>query len=197
MTLWKKLLRILARAGSVLLVLLLMATACAALILAQPQEEEEAPAEQPLLSASPALSISSEADLRELVGAFPVPVMSFMSGSGMTFVSGTSADAALKGGFGRVLTLNWQTPDGNPVILQSLYPAAGLELLEDAGFHFAPTAGPTLFGNPSVRMESADRIRVHAATGTGLYAVTLPLDQTAQLSAIARSLQLFTAEPAD
>ena len=121
MTLWKKWLRILARAGSILLSLLLMATACAALILAQPQEQEETRAEQPLLSPSPALSISAEAELRELVGAFPVPVMSFMSGSGMTFVSGTSGDAALNGGFGRVLTLNWQTPDGHPVILQSLW----------------------------------------------------------------------------
>lgn len=197
MTLWKKLLRILARIGSVLLVLLLMAAACAALILAQPQEPEEPPADQPLLTASPALSISAEADLRDLVSAFPVPVMSFMSGSGMTFVSGTSADTALEGGFARILTLNWQTPAGHPVILQSLYPADGLKLLEDPDFHFTATAGPTLFGNPSVRMESADRVRVHAATETGLYAVILPRDQASELSVLARSLQLFTAEPAD
>ena len=197
MSLWKKLLRGLARAGSVLTALVLAALACLALILAQPQEAEEAEAvSQPPLTPSPAMTIASEADLRDLVAAFPVPVMSFMSGSGMVFVSGSSADAALDGGFGRVLTLNWQTPDGIPVILQSIYPASGLKLLENGAFHFSRAAGPALFGLPSVRMESADRLRIHAATDTGLYAVILPKVRADALPALAQSLQLFTAEPA-
>ena len=195
MSLWKKLLRNLARAGSVLLALALTALACTALILAQPQEKENTAFPQPLLTPSPAMTVSEETELRELVAAFPVPVMSFMSGSGMVFVAGVSADAALEDGFGRILTLNWQTPEGQPVILQSIYPASGLKLLEDNAFHFSRIAGPALFGSDSIRMESEDRIRLHTATDTGLYAVILPRGQADSLSVLAQSLQLFTAEP--
>lgn len=194
MSLLKKLLRVLGRAGGALLALVLMTLACTALILARPEDQEEQ-AVQPLLSPSAAMTISEELRLRELVAAFPVPVMSFMSGSGMAFVSGTSADAALEDGFARVLTLNWQTPEGQPVILQSIYPAAGLKLLEEEGFHFSRVAGPTLFGHDSVRMESAERVRLHVMTDNGLYAVTLPREGADRLSALAQSLQLFTAEP--
>ena len=194
MSLWKKLLRILGRVGGALLALVLLVLACTALILAQPEESEEQVSQAPL-SPSPAMTISEESRLRDLVAAFPVPVMSFMSGSGLVFVSGTSADAALADGFARVLTLNWQTPEGQPVILQSIYPATGLKLLEDEGFHFSRVAGPTLFGQDSVRMESTDRARLHVQTETGLYVVTVPREGADRLSTLAQSLQLFTAEP--
>ncbi len=166
------------------------------LVLAQPQGgPAEKPEPQPLLTPSPAMEISAEGELRSLAETFPAPVMSFMSGSGMVFVSGTSADAALGEGFGRVLTLYWQTPEGEPLILQSIYPAEGLELMGKGDYHFSDTAGPSLFGLSSVRMENGDTVRVHVqAAGRGLYTVTVPASLAGSLSGICRSIQLFSAE---
>ena len=126
-----------------------------------------------------------------MIASFPAPVMNFMSGSGMTFVSASSADAALNGGFGRIATLNWQTPEGEPVMLRSIWPADALSLLE-AGYHFMPYAGPTLFGNASVRMENDDAVRIHTATDRALYVVLLPRSLSGQAGTLCRSLQLFT-----
>ena len=172
--------------------IVLIAAVGALLVLAQPQKEDKEKAEpQPLLTASPALNIDGETELRSLVESFPVPVLSFMSGSGMSFVSGTSSDAGLSGGFGRVVTLYWQTADGDPLILQSIYPASALSLL-DNGYHFRTIAGPTLFGVESVRMENTDTVRVHAATDTGLYVMTVPKSAASGISSLSRSLQLFS-----
>ena len=169
----------------------------ALLVLAQPKREDTEKAEpQPLLTASPAMNITVETDLRSLVESFPVPVLSFMSGSGMSFVSGTSSDAGLEGGFGRIVSLYWQTQDGDPLILQSIYPASALSLLEK-GYHFSAVAGPTLFGMDSVRMENADTVRVHAATETGLYVLTVPKSAASKISSLSRSLQLFSVKPSD
>lgn len=169
----------------------------ALLVLAQPKREDTEKAEpQPLLTASPAMNIEAETDLRSLVESFPVPVLSFMSGSGMSFVSGTSADAGLEGGYGRVVSLYWQTQDGDPLILQSIYPASALSLLEK-GYHFSAVAGPTLFGVDSVRMENADTVRIHAATDTGLYVLTVPKSAASKISSLSRSLQLFSVKPSD
>ena len=160
----------------------------------QPEEKEETPP-QPALTASPALQTDREEGLRELVAAFPAPVMSFMSGSGMTFVSGTSADTAWKGQFGRVMTLYWQTAAGEPLILQSIYPAEALEIMGKGDYAFSSTAGPTLFGQASVRMENGETIRIHAqAEGRGLYVITVPRSLDGQLNDISRSIQLFVAE---
>ena len=197
MSRWKKIRKILLKVLTALFSVALMAAVCFLLILAQPkQEDTEKPEPQPLLTASPAVNISAETEIRTLVKDFPAPVLSFMSGSGMLFVSGTSSDAGLSGGFGRVAVLYWQTPEGEPLILQSIYPASALSLLED-GYHFSAVAGPSLFGADSVRMENADTVRIHAATASGLYAVTLPKSAASRLSAISRSLQLFSVKAAD
>ena len=197
MSRWKKIRKILLKVLTALFSVALMAAVCFLLILAQPKREDtEKPEPQPLLTASPAVNISAETEIRTLVKDFPAPVLSFMSGSGMLFVSGTSSDAGLSGGFGRVAVLYWQTPEGEPLILQSIYPASALSLLE-GGYHFSAVAGPTLFGADSVRMENADTVRIHAATASGLYAVTLPKSAASRLSAISRSLQLFSVKAAD
>lgn len=189
----QKILRFLLKALAALFSVLMIAAAGFLLVLAQPKKEDTAPpAPQPLLSASPALNISSEREIRTLVERFPVPVLSFMSGSGLVFVSGSAADAGLKGGFGRVTSLYWQTQEGEPLLLQSIYPASALSLLEGGGYHFSASAGPTLFGADSVRMENADTVRIHAATETGLYVVTVPRSLAPELSRISRSLQLFS-----
>ena len=186
------LLKVLTGLFSVLLIVVIGAL----LILAQPKEETETAEPQPLLAASPALNIDHETELRSLVEGFPAPVLSFMSGSGMSFVSGTSADVGLKGGYGRVASLYWQTPDGDPLILQSIYPASALSLLEE-GYHFSAVSGPVLFGVDSVRMENGDAVRIHAATDTGLYVLTVPKSAASKISSLSRSLQLFSVRPSD
>jgi len=193
----KKVLRFLLRLLGALVSVVLLALVAVSLILAKPQEERaEAPAATPSLSASPAVQAESERDLPRLIGSFPAPVMSFMSGSGMVFVSGTSADAAVDGGFGRIVTLFWQTPEGEPMTLRSIWPASALSLLED-GFHFMAETGPVLFGSASVRMENDDAVRFHVATDKGLYAVLLPRSLSGQAVDLCRSLQLFTVDPQD
>ena len=192
-TILQVLLKVVTALFSVALIVLIGAL----LVLAQPKREDTEKAEpQPLLTASPAMNIEAETDLRSLVESFPVPVLSFMSGSGMSFVSGTSSDAGLEGGFGRIVSLYWQTQDGDPLILQSIYPASALSLLEK-GYHFSAVAGPTLFGMDSVRMENADTVRVHAATDTGLYVLTVPKSAASKISSLSRSLQLFSVKSSD
>lgn len=181
---------------SALVTLVVLAFLYVTLIVAQPQEKNQQKAVQlPLMQSSPAVAIAQENDLLQVVSSFPVPVMSFMSGSGMVFVSGTSSDTAFNGGFARVATLYWQTPEGQPLILQSWYPA-DLTLMGRGDYIFSDTEGPVLFGAASVRMENADTIRIHTLTEDGLYAITLPKSLSPQLSYICRSIQLFTAEKA-
>ena len=171
----------------------LLALLAASLILAKPQgEETETASARPSQDASPAVSISSEADLVGLISAFPAPVMSFMSGSGMTFVSATSADLAYAGGFARIAVLYWQTAEGVPVTLRTVWPADALSLLED-GYHFMPYAGPALFGSASVRMENDETVRLHTATDQALYVVLLPRALSSQVSTLCSSLQLYSA----
>lgn len=171
----------------------LLALLAASLILAKPQgEETETAAARPSQDASPAVSINSENDLVSLISAFPAPVMSFMSGSGMTFVSATSADLAYGGGFARIAVLYWQTAEGVPVTLRTVWPADALSLLED-GYHFMPYAGPALFGGASVRMENDETIRLHTATDQALYVVLLPRSLSSQVSTLCSSLQLYSA----
>ena len=179
----KKIPGLLARLAGSLVVVALLALLSVALILAKPQENtEKAPAETPSAQGSPAVVIEAESDLYRLISSYPAPVMSFMSGSGMTFVSASSADAAVSGGFGRVATLCWQTPEGEPVTLRTIWPADALSLLED-GYHF---------GNASVRMENDSAIRLHTDTDLALYAVYMPRSLGGQVSDLCRSLQLFT-----
>ena len=185
---WKVLLKIL---GSLVFIAVLV-LAAVSLILAKPSPEEtEAPAAAPSLAASPALEIKNETELYRLVASSPAPVMSFMSGSGMTFVSAVSSDTAVSGNFARNTVLYWQTKDGQPLILQSICPADALSLLEE-GYHFSASAGPVLFGNPSVRMEKDDTIRIHTATDQALYVLILPRALSDQIPNLCRSLQLFT-----
>lgn len=181
----------------VLVSVILLALLAAALILAKPQEDKpDAPAAAPSAESHPAVTVEDELDLVTLVNTFPAPLMSFQGGSGMIFVSATSADAAVPGGFGRVVTFHFQTADGEPVTLQSIWPADALSLLE-GGFHFMPYSGPTLFGSTSVRMENDQAIRLHLTTDQALYTVFLPRSLSSQVSSICRMLQLYTLNPQD
>ena len=91
----KKFLRGILKVLAAVLSLALLVSLGVALILAQPQpDQEEQVRDQSLLASSPAVTITDESDMRNLVSSFPEPVMSFIAGSGFTFVSGTSADTA-------------------------------------------------------------------------------------------------------
>lgn len=193
----KKVRKILIRLVGTVVSIALLAVLAASLVIAKPQEEVQAAAAvRPSAEARPAVSAENETELPRLIAGFPAPVMSFMSGSGMTFVSATSADAAVDGGFGRIATLNWQTAEGEPVKLRSIWPAGALSLLE-SGYHFMPYAGPSLFGGSSVRMESDAAVRLHTATDQALYVVLLPRSLSAQAGTVCRSLQLFTVSTED
>lgn len=187
---WNYLLKLL----GALVFIALLGLLAASLILAKPQKDkEESPHADPALESGPAVSIDGETDLPQLISGFPAPVMSFMSGSGMTFVSALSSDVAVNGGFGRIATLFWQTPEGEPVTLQSIWPGDALNLLEK-GFHFMPYTGPTLFGNLSVRMENDETVRIHVTKDQALYVILLPRALSSQVNTLCRSLQLFTAK---
>ena len=188
----KKLARILLKTLTAVLFLALLVSLGLALILAQPPQESDDPViSQPLLTPSPAVTITAESDMRSLVLSFPGPIMSFASGSGFTFISGISADAAYNGGYGRIASLTWQTADGDRILLQSIYPASALSLL-DSGYHFTDVAGPTLFGADSVRMESGSSLRLYAATDSALYVMILPRSLSSRVSDFSRSLQLYS-----
>lgn len=193
----KKIRKVFFRLTGILIAVALLALLAASLIIAKPQESGQVSVSAgPSSESSPAVSVESEQDLPELISSFPAPVMSFMSGSGMTFVSATSADAAVSGGFGRIATLNWQTPEGEPVMLRSIWPADALSLLE-GGYHFMPYAGPALFGSASVRMENDETVRIHVTTDQALYVVLLPRALSSQTGTLCRSLQLFSVSESD
>ena len=190
----KKVRKVLLRIVGTVIAIAVMALLAASLIIDKPQDGDPAPAAaRPFTDASPAVTIEDELDLSQLFAAFPAPVMSFMGGSGMTFVSATCADAAVDGGFGRVATLNWQTAEGEPVRLRSIWPAGALDLLE-GGYHFMPYTSPALFGSSSVRMENDQTVRIHAATDQALYEVLLPRALSPETGNICRALQLYASE---
>lgn len=183
-----------------LLILTLVGVFYLAVVLGQPQADDDAVKvmqDQPLLAASPALTIQSDDQLSMLVQGFPVPVMRLLSGSGMTLESGVSCDAAFEDGFARVVTLTYSAEwNGQPVTLmvRSIYPARALKLVGREDYHIAGVAGQSLAGLRSVRMENEENIRLHAQASDALYVVTVPKSAAKDLSALTQSLQLFAAK---
>ena len=187
-------LRVLKAVLSLLLALLMAALCYVAVILTMPDREADAPrpTEQPLLAASPALSVREEDRLRELAAGFPAPFLGLLPGNAV-FVSGTAADTAFEGGLARVITLRYETPDGQPLTLETFCPARALALLETEGWTLTGK-GDALCSYPSVRMERPGRIRLHAQADSALYALTAPDLPEETLSALLRCLTLLEAE---
>ena len=191
----KNLRKVLVRVLQILFSVAMMVLLTVSLILAKPQEEKTVqPAAAASSEAVPAVTIDNENDIPQLMSTFPAHLMSFLSGSGMDFVSATAYDVVIPGGFGRVVDQSWQTAEGDPVTIRSIWPADAKKMLED-GFHFMPYGGPSLFGNasPSVRMENDSTIRLHASTDEALYVVLLPRSLSGQVSSVCSSLQLYYA----
>lgn len=180
-----------------LLTLLAAAIFYIAVILGEPQEELAAIQplmDQPLLTASPAMNIEEEGLLFALHNDFPVPMMQPLAGSGLTFLSGESHDAAFDGGWGRIVTLRYRTSAGQELTVSSIYPARALSLVEKADYVLADVAGQSLAGLKSVRMENNTHIRLHAQAEEAIYVVTVPKMSSSELISITRSLQLYEGE---
>ncbi len=182
---------------TILVAALLIAAFYLAVILGHPQESETAiqvDMHQPLLNASPAVTIATEAEMDQLNASFPVPVLQAMSGSGLTLLSGVSCDLAYENGFARRVQLTYQTAMGQQMLVESLYPARALDLLGKGDYHMGSVAGQALAGMESVRMENGSSIRLHAQSETGLYVVTVPMMDSSDLAEAIRSLQLAGME---
>ena len=180
-----------------LLAVILVALFYLAVILGQPEEPENAidiDQTQPLLTASPALNIQSERQVAALAEAFPVPVLAFMEGMGPVLVSGTSYDQAYEGGFARICELRYTTDNGLEITLTTIYPARAVELLGKDGYTLTGAAAQNLTGLTAVRMESADRIRLHAQASDAIYALTLPKLTDDTLTTVTRVLELVSKE---
>ena len=176
------------------LVLVLLAVLYLAVIVAQPQDgETDIPAatRQPLCQPAPAITASQENELEELIISFPVPVLSYLNGSGMTFVIGKSFDAAFENGYGRVLELQFSANDGTPVILSSIYPARAYDLMKSDGYHFDTVRGHVVCGTESVRMTNGQMTRLHLVNDQGIYSILIPAEAADRLGELIRSLQFF------
>ena len=180
-----------------LLAVILVALFYLAVILGQPEEPENAidiDQTQPLLTASPALNIQSERQVTALAEAFPVPVLAFMEGMGPVLVSGTSYDQAYEGGFARICELRYTTDNGLEITLTTIYPARAVGLLGKDGYTLTGAAAQNLTGLTAVRMESADRIRLHAQASDAIYALTLPKLTDDTITTVTRVLELVSKE---
>ena len=189
--------RVLKSVGMVLLTVLLAVVFYVAVILGEPQELEqvvEPLADQPLLQASPAITVESEGQLDVLLNSFPAPVMHPLSGSGLTFVSGVSYDMAFEDGFGRVVSLKYVSASGREITVESIYPARALSLMGRRDYHLAGVAGQSLAGMKSVRMENGASIRLHAQAEEAIYVVTVPKMESTELIGLTRSMQLVEGE---
>lgn len=194
--LWKRLLRALLAA---FLAALLIVVFYVAVIMGHPQDDGtaivEARMDQPLLGRMDApLAITEASGMDALLAAFPAPVMHPLYGSALFFVSGRCEDAAFEDGFGRIVTLVYRTEYGEEMTLTSIYPARALSLLEKGDYTLKGTAGPSLAGMRSVRMENEAGVRLHAQGTDALYAVTVPHVDAGVLRQLTATLQLFEGE---
>lgn len=179
---------------------LMIAAFYVAVVLGQPQENPEkvvVSQTQPVLTASPAVTLTAESELNAMLQAFPVAALYAVDGSGLTLTGGMSYDAAYEDGFARIMILNYTTDvNGRQVTMsvQSIYPARAMEFVQKGDYHIAHVAGQSLAGMQSVRMEDGEHIRLHAQAEEGIYVLTVPAMTADELAAVTRSLQLYTKE---
>lgn len=171
-----------------------------AVVLGQPQENPDAvivSQTQPLLAASPAVSLAGEGELESLLQAFPVPALHAVDGSGLVLTGGMSYDAAYGDGFARIAVLTYAAQVNGrqvDVSVQSIYPARALEFVPRGDYRVGEVAGQALAGMPSVRMENDESIRLHVQGAEGIYVLTVPQMTADELATITRALQLYAKE---
>lgn len=193
----KKALRIIL---GILAAALMIAVFYVAVVLGQPQENPEkviVSPDQPVMTASPAVTLTTENELDAMLRAFPVAALYAVEGSDLTLTGGMSYDATYEDGFARIMILNYTAQlNGKQVDMsvQSIYPARALEFVQRGDYHIAHVAGQALAGLQSVRMEDGEHIRLHAQGAEGIYVLTVPAMTADELAAVTRSLQLYTKE---
>lgn len=176
------------RIGAGILFALLAAVFSLIIIMTAPQEDENAIlTDQPLMTASPAVTISSEGELDHLLAAFPVPVLHCLPGYDLTFTGGTVYDVAFEDGFARRAEMTYATPAGGKIVLTSIYPARASSLLERDGYALIDIT--TLAGMDAVRMDREDSIRIHAQHSEALYILTAPAMPYSELSGLTAGIQ--------
>lgn len=193
----KKALRIIL---GILAAALMIAVFYVAVVLGQPQENPDqviVSQDQPVMTASPAVTLTTENELDAMLRAFPVAALYAVEGSDLTLTGGMSYDATYEDGFARIMILNYTAQlNGKQVDMsvQSIYPARALEFVQRGDYHIAHVAGQALAGLQSVRMEDGVHIRLHAQGAEGIYVLTVPTMTADELAAVTRSLQLYTKE---
>ncbi len=179
---------------TILLAVVLMIVFYIAVIVGQPQEDEAASTvtprqDQPLLTEGSDMQVITDASaLSDLLSGFPAPALT--SGSSMTLLAGLVQDVAYEDGYARMLTLTYQASDEVQITLTSIYPARALSLLEKGDYRISSALGPTMAGLRTVRMDSADAIRLHAQGEEAIYVLVAPRMDSASLRTIAGLLTL-------
>ena len=176
--------------GRFLLLLFAAAVIYVLVCVFNPQEEDAVDTTpQELLSASPAVSLSSEDELLDLIDDSPIPVLCSWGEASLRLIAGSSYDAAFENGFGRITALRYLYGTTEVDVI-SIYPARAVSLLGRLDYHMSAAPSPLLAGYNSVRMENETTIRIHIQTRSGLYAVIVPKTAVGVLSEIIRPLQL-------
>lgn len=178
-----------------LLTVVLLSAFYLAVIMGNPHKEEGegsmAALEQPLLSALPApVTIREQSQLSQLRAAFPAPMMAAMNSSAMALVEGVCRDVPFENGLARTVTLTYRTAEGGIITVESIYPTRALSLVGKGDYTLSATAGLTLAGYRSVRMENDHAVRMHAQGAEALYVVTLPALSAQALRTLTSTLQL-------
>lgn len=182
-----------------LLTAVLVAVFYVAVVLGHPQENPEkvvVSQSQPVLTASPAQTLTTAAELEGMLRAFPVPALYAVEGSELTLTGGTSGDIAFEDGFARIMQLNYTAQLNGQTVemsVQSIYPARALQFVPKGDYHIAGVAGQPLAGMKSVRMENGANIRLHVQAEEGIYVLTVPAMSADELAAVTRPLQLYAA----
>lgn len=192
--LWRKIIKAVLAS---LLTVLLLAAFYIAVVMGNPQKDDSSAgslqADQPLPEAmSSPIMITQNSQLSALLEFFPGQVMAAMNTSVLSLQHGLCEDVPFEAGLARRVTLTYRTGDGAAVTVVSIYPARATELIPKGDYTISGTAGLTLAGLRSVRMENAATVRLHAQGKTALYIVTLP--HRADLKSLTSTLQLYQGD---
>lgn len=188
-------LRVLGRVAAVVMFILVAAVFYLAVVLGQPQEnqQEAVRMDQPLTAPAQTRTITSSVQLNELISSFPVEVLCAPVSSGYVLESGSAYDVDFEGGVARIVRLQYVTPDGCVLAVDSIYPARALDTLKYGDYHLMPTEGSPVAGMRTVRMENGETVRLHAQSANGLYVVTAPMSAASRLPVLVQPLQLMQA----
>jgi len=193
-----KLRKFLDRTAMILLVVICIVAFYIAVILAEtPKEEGTAVASlgpQPTLVPQQPAQISTRDQLPVLIASFPAPVLAMQEGAGVTLTGGLINDLAFEGAFARVVTLTYQTTDGQVLTLQSIYPSNAFALLDSKGYSLQGQLIGMLSGMTAVRMESETGLRLHVRGEKALYALSAPKMEEDLFTALTRQAQLIQVE---